>query len=79
MRDHLGLSGLVRGPVVIGRDSLFTLDGLCMESHIRLRLRVNVCALCVGLQETLWTGHVVIDLSTGDMAQSISYAHVNFG
>ena len=78
VRDHLGLSGLVRGPVVIGCDSLFTLDGAVYgKPHTAEVARERLRAMR-GATGTLWTGHVVIDLSTGDMAQSISYAHVNF-
>ncbi|WP_418969185.1 Maf family nucleotide pyrophosphatase [Alloscardovia omnicolens] len=78
VHNHLGLSGLVHGSVVIGCDSLFTLEGeIYGKPHTAevARERLRSMRSHTG---TLWTGHVVIDLSTGEMAQAISHAHVNF-
>ncbi|OTA28891.1 septum formation protein Maf [Alloscardovia macacae] len=75
---HQGLAGLMHGPVVIGCDSLFTLnDEVYGKPHTADVARERLRAMR-GNTGTLWSGHVVIDLSTGEMAHSISHAQVTF-
>lgn len=76
--QNQGLSGLMHGPVIIGCDSLFTLDGeIYGKPHTADVARERLQKMS-GATGTLWTGHTVIDMATGEIAQSVSHAQVSF-
>ncbi len=76
--DNQGLEGLSVGPLVIGSDSLFEMDGQVYgKPHDAATARERLQAMR-GSSGTLWTGHCVIDCATGKTAQSVSYGRVNF-
>ncbi|TCD54509.1 septum formation protein Maf [Alloscardovia theropitheci] len=78
VENNTGLYGLVHGPVIIGCDSLFTLgDEVYGKPHTPQIARERLRSMR-GNTGTLWTGHVVIDMSTGEMVQAISHAQVSF-
>ena len=78
VENYPGLYGLMHGPVIIGCDSLFTMnDEVYGKPHSADVARERLRAMR-GNTGTLWTGHVVIDMSTGEMVQSISHAQVSF-
>ena len=76
--SHQGLSQASAGPLIIGCDSMFELDGVPYgkphtEEHARERLR-----LMRGRTGVLWTGHCVIDVASGRMVSRASHAKVTF-
>ncbi|PLS31464.1 septum formation inhibitor Maf [Bifidobacterium margollesii] len=78
IEEHEGLTDAKVGPLIIGCDSMFELDGVPYgkphtEAHARERLR-----LMRGRTGTLWTGHCVIDAATGRMVSRASHAEVTF-
>ncbi|MFD0705646.1 Maf family nucleotide pyrophosphatase [Alloscardovia venturai] len=76
--SHAGLGGLMHGPVIIGCDSLFTLHNEVYGKPHSAEIARERLRLMRGNTGTLWTGHVVIDMATGEIAQSISHAQVTF-
>lgn len=73
-----GMANRAVGPLIIGCDSMFELDGVPYGkphtvAHARERL-----ALMRGRTGTLWTGHCVIDAATGSMISRASHAEVTF-
>lgn len=73
-----GMTDAQVGPIIIGCDSMFELDGVAYGKphtveHARERLR-----LMSGRTGTLWTGHCVIDAATGRMVSRASAAQVTF-
>ena len=76
-----GLPGLTRskvGPLILGCDSMFLLDGECYgkphsEEVARERLRAMR-----GSTGELWTGHCLIDFASGRMARGASKATLHF-
>lgn len=76
--DQPGLSGLIHGPIIIGCDSLFTLDSEIYGKPHTPEVAMERLRTMSGNTGKLWTGHVVIDMSTGEMVQAISTAHVTF-
>ena len=78
LAEHRGMTNAMAGPLVIGCDSMFELDGVPYGKphtveHARERLR-----LMRGRTGTLWTGHCVIDAATGRMVSRASHAEVTF-
>lgn len=72
------LTGASVGPLILGCDSMFLLDGECYgkphsEAVARERLR-----LMRGATGELWTGHCMIDFATGRVARGASRALVHF-
>lgn len=73
-----GMTDAHVGPLIIGCDSMFELDGVAYGkphtvAHARERLR-----MMRGRTGTLWTGHCVIDAATGRMVSRASHAEVTF-
>ena len=67
------------GPLILGCDSMFLLDGECYgkphsEDVARERLRAMR-----GATGELWTGHCVIDFASGRVERGASHAVVRFG
>jgi septum formation protein len=76
LAQHPGLNSLARGPIIIGADSLFEMDGhICGKPHTRERARERLRQMS-GKRGTLWTGHCVIDMKTGKQQVAVSSAQV---
>ncbi|PJM73970.1 septum formation protein Maf [Bifidobacterium primatium] len=78
LEQHRGMTNAMAGPLIIGCDSMFELDGVPYGKphtveHARERLH-----LMRGRTGTLWTGHCVIDAATGRMVSRASHAEVTF-
>ncbi|MFT8650558.1 MAG: Maf family nucleotide pyrophosphatase [Bifidobacterium psychraerophilum] len=76
---HNGLTSASVGPLVIGCDSMFSLDGVVYgkphsEENARERLRQMR-----GKTGTLWTGHCLIDVASGRELHAVSHSQVSFG
>lgn len=76
--QHAGMAAMSVGPLVVGCDSMFTLNGITYgkphsEEHARERLH-----LMSGNTGTLWTGHCLIDLASGTELHAVSSAQVTF-
>ena len=74
-----GLTEATVGPLILGCDSMFLLDGECYgkphsESVARERLK-----RMSGATGELWTGHCLIDFATGRTVRGASHAKVHFG
>ena len=79
LADQPGLTSGKVGPLILGCDSMFLLDGECYgkphsPEHARERLRAMR-----GATGELWTGHCLIDFATGRVAADASHATVHFG
>ncbi len=76
---HHGLTSATVGPLVIGCDSMFTLDGVVYgkpHSEENARERLRAMRKNTG---TLWTGHCLIDVASGRELHAVSHAQVSFG
>ena len=74
-----GMLGAGRGPLLLGCDSLFSMDGAVMgKPHQPERALERLMAMR-GQTGTLVTGHCLIDLATGRRARAVSSAQVTFG
>ena len=75
---HGGMAAREAGPLIVGCDSMFCMDDTAYgkphdADHARERLK-----LMRGRTGTLWTGHCVIDVSTGRTVRAVSHAEVTF-
>nr|WP_232348731.1 Maf family nucleotide pyrophosphatase [Bifidobacterium sp. M0404] len=74
-----GMIGAGRGPLLLGCDSLFSMDGVVMgKPHKPERAMERLMAMR-GQTGTLVTGHCLIDLATGRKVRAVSSAQVTFG
>ena len=74
-----GMLGAGRGPLLLGCDSLFSVDGAVMgKPHQPERALERLMAMR-GRTGTLVTGHCLIDLATGRRVRAVSSAQVTFG
>ena len=74
-----GMIGAGRGPLLLGCDSLFSMDGVVMgKPHKPERAMERLIAMR-GQTGTLVTGHCLIDLATGRKVRAVSSAQVTFG
>jgi septum formation protein len=79
LAERPGLTESAVGPLILGCDSMFLLDGECYgkphsEAVARERLR-----RMSGATGELWTGHCLIDFASGRVARGASQATVHFG
>lgn len=76
--ENQGLLGLEKGPFVLGCDSMFELNGVSYgKPHDVPTARERLRAMR-GQRGVLWTGHTLIDLSTGQEERAVSMAQVMF-
>ncbi|KAB7787018.1 Maf family nucleotide pyrophosphatase [Bifidobacterium cebidarum] len=74
-----GLTRATVGPLIIGCDSMFLMDGECYgKPHSAEVARARLRKMR-GNSGELWTGHCVIDFATGRVARGASHATVHFG
>ena len=74
-----GMISAGRGPLLLGCDSLFSMDGAVMGKPHRPERALKRLMSMRGRTGTLVTGHCLIDLATGRRARAISSAQVTFG
>lgn len=73
-----GLSHSEVGPLILGCDSMFLMNGECYgKPHSVEVARERLRAMRGGVGE-LWTGHCLIDFATGRVARGASHAKVHF-
>ncbi|PWG66174.1 Maf family protein [Bifidobacterium callitrichidarum] len=74
-----GLTRATVGPLIIGCDSMFLLDGECYGKPHSAEVARERLRKMRGASGELWTGHCVIDFATGRVARGASHAVVKFG
>ncbi|PJM78350.1 Maf family protein [Bifidobacterium scaligerum] len=74
-----GLTRATVGPLIIGCDSMFLLDGECYGKPHSVEVARERLRRMRGASGELWTGHCVIDFATGRVARGASHATVHFG
>lgn len=74
-----GLTRATVGPLIIGCDSMFLLDGECYGKPHSADVARERLRRMRGASGELWTGHCVIDFATGRVARGASHAVVKFG
>lgn len=73
-----GLAGLAQGPILIGCDSLFEINGQVHgKPHDAAVAAQRLKAMC-GSVGTLYTGHTVIDMASGASLTRVSAARLHF-
>ncbi|MBT1175690.1 Maf family protein [Bifidobacterium sp. LC6] len=74
-----GLTRSTVGPLIVGCDSMFLMDGECYgKPHSAEVARERLCKMR-GNSGELWTGHCIIDFASGRVARGASRATVHFG
>ncbi|RSX55510.1 septum formation inhibitor Maf [Bifidobacterium dolichotidis] len=77
--QHAGLAASKSGPLILGCDSMFLLDGKAYgKPHNAATAKQRIMAMS-GKTGELWTGHCLIDFATGKVARGASKALVHFG
>ena len=74
--------GLTRsnvGPLIVGCDSMFLMDGECYGKPHSPEVARERLRRMRGASGELWTGHCVIDFASGRVARGASHAVVKFG
>ncbi|PLS29330.1 Maf family protein [Bifidobacterium parmae] len=74
-----GLTRATVGPLIVGCDSMFLLDGECYGKPHSVDVARERLRRMSGATGELWTGHCVIDFATGRVARGASHATVRFG
>ena len=78
IKSQQGMATIQVGPLVVGCDSMFTLDGVTYgKPHDKDRARTRL-HLMSGKTGTLWTGHCLIDLASGKELHAVSSSQVTF-
>ena len=73
-----GLARNAQGPLILGCDSMFLMDGECYgKPHSAEAARERLRRMS-GASGALWTGHCLIDFATGRVARGSSHAVVRF-
>lgn len=73
-----GLAALSNGPLLLGCDSMFELDGVAYGKPGTKERAFERLAAMSGKTGTLWTGHVLINLTTGERRHRVTSATVQF-
>ena len=73
-----GLTRATVGPVIVGCDSMFLMDGECYGKPHSVDVARERLRRMRGADGELWTGHCVIDFATGRVARGASRAVVHF-
>ncbi|MBH9983731.1 Maf family nucleotide pyrophosphatase [Bifidobacterium asteroides] len=74
-----GMIDAERGPLLLGCDSLFSMNGVVMGKPHKPERALERLMAMRGRTGTLVTGHCLIDLATGHRARAVSSAQVIFG
>ncbi|PLS24048.1 Maf family protein [Bifidobacterium imperatoris] len=74
-----GLTRSTVGPLIIGCDSMFLMDGECYGKPHSAEVARERLRKMRGNSGELWTGHCIIDFATGRVARGASRATVHFG
>ena len=74
-----GMIDAGRGPLLLGCDSLFSMDGAVMGKPHKPEHAMERLMAMRGQTGTLVTGHCLIDLATGRKVRAVSSAQVTFG
>lgn len=76
--EHGGLNASAVGPLILGCDSMYLMDGECYgKPHSADVARERLHAMR-GATGELWTGHCLIDFATGRVARGASKATLHF-
>lgn len=73
-----GLTRATVGPLIVGCDSMFLLDGECYGKPHSVDVARERLRRMRGNSGELWTGHCVIDFATGRVVRGASHATVHF-
>ncbi|MBM6699835.1 Maf family protein [Bifidobacterium pullorum subsp. saeculare] len=73
-----GLTCSEVGPLILGCDSLFLLDGVCQGKPHTVEVARERLRAMRGASGELWTGHCLIDFASGRAVQGASRAVVRF-
>ncbi len=73
-----GIASLHNGPLLLGCDSMFELDGVAYGKPGSRQEALRRLAAMSGRTGTLWTGHSLINLATGARRHAVSSARVTF-
>ncbi|MBT1173626.1 Maf family protein [Bifidobacterium sp. MA2] len=73
-----GLTRAEVGPLIVGCDSMFLMDGECYGKPHSVEVARERLRRMSGATGELWTGHCVIDFATGRVARGASRATVRF-
>ena len=74
-----GLTRASSGPLIVGCDSMFLLDGECYGKPHSVEVARERLHRMSGATGELWTGHCVIDFASGRVERGASHAVVRFG
>lgn len=74
-----GLTRASGGPLIVGCDSMFLLDGECYGKPHSVEVARERLRRMSGATGELWTGHCVIDFASGRVERGASHAVVRFG
>ena len=73
-----GLSHAAVGPLILGCDSMFLMNGECYGKPHSVDVARERLRAMRGNTGELWTGHCLIDFATGRVARGASHAKVHF-
>ena len=73
-----GLTRATVGPLILGCDSMFLLDGECYGNPHSESVARELLRAMRGATGELWTGHCLIDFATGRMVRGASKATLHF-
>ncbi|NMM95047.1 septum formation inhibitor Maf [Bifidobacterium sp. DSM 109957] len=73
-----GLTHSAVGPLILGCDSMFLLDGECYGKPHSVEVARERLRRMRGATGELWTGHCLIDFASGRVARGASHALVHF-
>lgn len=76
---HPGLTHVQAGPLILGCDSMFLMKGRCFGKPHDSEVARARLAMMRGNSGELWTGHCLIDFSSGETSCEASHATVRFG
>ncbi|OZG64787.1 Maf family protein [Bifidobacterium eulemuris] len=76
--EQAGLSHNEVGPLILGCDSMFLMNGECYGKPHSVEVARERLRAMRGHTGELWTGHCLIDFATGRVARGASHAKVHF-
>lgn len=79
VRSWAGMAQAKVGPLLLGCDSLFSLDGRIMGKPHTPEVAMERLMAMRGRTGTLVTGHCLIDVASGRRVRAVSRAEVSFG
>lgn len=78
IKESQGYRHYEHGPLIIGSDSLFEIDGHIYGKPHTIEAATQRLKRMRNQHGTLWTGHTIIDMATGKTLRAIESAIVNF-